>query len=170
VDQQPVPAFFSWQCRKKSYSFDFCARRRGSTWARARAGYLKQEDFPKLARAATRLAEARLFVDDFNDISPIVLKAKCRRVARDPQNRLGLIISTISKHCAGPGTKRSRARGSRGDLGRSLKALAKELKIPVIALSQLNRAVETRPDRRPILADLCESGAIEHDADMIAFV
>jgi replicative DNA helicase len=84
-------------------------------------------------------------VDDSTDISPIVLKAKCRRLARDPQNRLGLIIVDYLQLLRGSGHKAESRQGGVAEISRSLKALAKELKIPVIALSQLNRAVETRP-------------------------
>jgi replicative DNA helicase len=98
-----------------------------------------------------------------------VLKAKCRRLARDPRANLGLIIVDYMQlmRSARPGESREK---EIAEISRSMKALAKELKVPVIALSQLNRQVETRPDRRPLLADLRESGAIEQDADVIAFI
>ena len=137
--------------------------------SKARSGFLGERDFPKFAEAAARLYEAPIFVDDSSDTSPLVLKAKCRRLARDPNNHLGLIIVDYLQlmRAARPGESREK---EIADISRSLKALAKELKMPVVALSQLNRQVETRPDRRPLLADLRESGAIEQDADVIAFI
>ena len=137
--------------------------------SRARSGYLGERDFPKLAQAAARLSEAPIFIDDSSDTSPIVLKAKCRRLMRERNANLGLIIVDYLQlmRSARPGESREK---EIAEISRSLKALAKELKVPVIALSQLNRQVETRPDRRPLLADLRESGAIEQDADVIAFI
>jgi replicative DNA helicase len=137
--------------------------------SRARAGFLGERDFPKLAQAAARLSEAPIFIDDSSDTSPIVLKAKCRRLMRERNANLGLIIVDYLQlmRSARPGESREK---EIAEISRSLKALAKELKVPVIALSQLNRQVETRPDRRPLLADLRESGAIEQDADVIAFI
>jgi replicative DNA helicase len=136
---------------------------------KARQGFLREQDFPKLAQAAGRLSEANIFIDDSSDLSPIVLKAKCRRLARERANNLGLIIVDYLQlmRSSRPGESREK---EIAEISRSLKALAKELRVPVVALSQLNRQVETRPDRRPLLADLRESGAIEQDADVIAFI
>jgi replicative DNA helicase len=137
--------------------------------SKARAGFLGERDFPKLAQAAARLSEAPIYIDDSSDTSPIVLKAKCRRLMRERNSKLGLIIIDYLQlmRAARPGESREK---EIAEISRSLKAMAKELKVPVIALSQLNRQVETRPDRRPLLADLRESGAIEQDADLIAFI
>jgi len=137
--------------------------------ARVRAGFLGERDFPKLAQAAARLSEAPILIDDSSDTTPIVLKAKCRRLMRERHANLGLIIIDYLQlmRAARPGESREK---EIAEISRSLKSLAKELKVPVVALSQLNRQVETRPDRRPLLADLRESGAIEQDADVIAFI
>jgi len=145
-----------------------CAEARVDS-AKARAGFLGERDFPKLAQAASRLSEAPIYIDDNSDTSPLVLKAKCRRLMRERNSRLGLIIVDYMQlmRSARPGESREK---EIAEISRSLKALAKELRVPVIALSQLNRQVETRPDRRPLLADLRESGAIEQDADVIAFI
>jgi replicative DNA helicase len=145
-----------------------CAEARVDS-AKARAGFLGERDFPKLARAAARLSDAPIYIDDNSDTSALVLKAKCRRLMRERNSRLGLIIVDYLQlmRAARPGESREK---EIAEISRSLKALAKELRVPVIALSQLNRQVETRPDRRPLLADLRESGAIEQDADVIAFV
>src|SRR6201997_1502687 len=162
-------AIFSLEMSKEQLVLRMlCAEGRVDS-SRARAGYLGERDFPKLAQAAARLSEAPIFIDDSSDTSPIVLKAKCRRLMRERNANLGLIIVDYLQlmRSARPGESREK---EIAEISRSLKALAKELKVPVVALSQLNRQVETRPDRRPLLADLRESGAIEQDADVIAFI
>lgn len=128
---------------------------------------LKSEDWQHLYSAADIISKAPIFIDDSSAISPMELRAKARRLKSD--NNLGLIVVDYLQLM-----RSSRKTDSReleiSDISRSLKALAKELDIPVVALSQLNRKVEDRPDKRPILADLRESGAIEQDADVIMFV
>jgi replicative DNA helicase len=137
--------------------------------AKARAGYLSDRDFPRLVEAAGRLSEAPIFIDDSSDLTAIALKAKCRRLKRERSVNLGLVIVDYMQlmRAARPNDSREK---EIAEISRSLKALAKELKLPVVALSQLNRAVESRPERRPLLADLRESGAIEQDADVVAFI
>ncbi|MGH7906967.1 MAG: replicative DNA helicase, partial [Candidatus Binataceae bacterium] len=162
-------AFFSLEMSKEQLALRMLCAEGMVDSARARNGYFNQEEFMRLIQAADRLSAAKIYIDDSSDISPIVLKAKCRRLARDPQSQLGLIIVDYLQlmRSARPGESREK---EIAEISRSFKALAKELKVPVIALSQLNRQVETRPDRRPLLADLRESGAIEQDADVIAFI
>ncbi len=162
-------AFFSLEMSKEQLALRMlCAEARVDS-AKARAGFLGERDFPKLAQAAARLSDAPIYIDDNSDTSALVLKAKCRRLMRERNSRLGLIIVDYLQlmRAARPGESREKEIAV---ISRSLKALAKELRVPVIALSLLNRQVETRPDRRPLLADLRESGAIEQDADVIAFV
>ena len=162
-------AFFSLEMSKEQLVLRMLCSEARVDSAKARAGYLGERDFPKLAQAAARLSEANIFIDDYSDTTPLTLKAKCRRLARDQSNNLGLVLVDYLQlmRSARPGESREK---EIAEISRSLKALAKELKLPVIALSQLNRQVETRPDRRPLLADLRESGAIEQDADVIAFI
>jgi replicative DNA helicase len=162
-------AFFSLEMSKEQLVLRMLCSEARVDSAKARAGYLSERDFPKLAQAAARLSEANIFIDDSSDTTAITLKAKCRRLARDKSNNLGLVLVDYLQlmRSARPGESREK---EIAEISRSLKALAKELKVPVIALSQLNRQVETRPDRRPLLADLRESGAIEQDADVIAFI
>jgi replicative DNA helicase len=162
-------AFFSLEMSKEQLVLRLLCSEARVDSARARAGYLGERDFPKLAQAAARLSEANIFIDDSSDITPIQLKAKCRRLKRERANNLGMVIVDYMQlmRAARPGESREK---EIAEMSRSLKALAKELKVPVVALSQLNRQVETRPDRRPLLADLRESGAIEQDADVIMFI
>jgi replicative DNA helicase len=162
-------AFFSLEMSKEQLSLRMlCADARVDS-AKVRTGYLKHDDFPKLITAADRLSQANILIDDSTDITPIQLKAKCRRLKRDRSSNLGLIVVDYLQlmRASRPGESREK---EISEISRSFKALAKELGVPVVALSQLNRQVETRPDRRPLLADLRESGAIEQDADVIAFI
>lgn len=134
---------------------------------RLRTGYLAESDWPKLTTAAGTLSGSKIFIDDTPAIAVLDIMAKARRLmAREP---LGLIIVDYLQLMQSRKGFDSRQQEI-SEISRSLKALARELSLPVIALSQLSRAVETRSDRRPQLADLRESGAIEQDADLVGFV
>ncbi len=133
-----------------------------------RGGFLEESDWPKLAQATGALAEIPLFIDDTPALSVLEMKAKARRLKSEHHN-LGLIIVDYLQLMRGEGFKDSREQEI-SNISSSLKALAKELDLPVVALSQLNRRVEDRQDKRPQLADLRESGAIEQDADVVAFI
>lgn len=135
--------------------------------SRLRGGYLSESDWPKLTRAAGELSEAPIYIDDSPAITVLEMRAKARRLQRE--HGLGLVVVDYLQLMRGVGRIESREREI-SEISRSLKALAKELNIPVVALSQLNRAVESRQDKRPMMADLRESGAIEQDADVILFV
>jgi replicative DNA helicase len=137
--------------------------------SKVRAGYLGDRDFPKLVMAAGRLAEAPIFIDDTPAISVLELRAKARRLVRDRERKVGLIMVDYLQLMRGMGTAQNREQEI-SEISRSLKALAKELSVPVIGISQLNRRVEDRGDKRPMMADMRESGAIEQDADVIAFI
>ncbi|HJX09515.1 MAG TPA: replicative DNA helicase [Candidatus Binatia bacterium] len=137
--------------------------------SKVRSGYLGERDFPQLAKAAGRLHEAPIYIDDTPAISVLELRAKARRLVRDRSKKIGLIIVDYLQLMRGMGTASNREQEI-SEISRSLKALAKELSVPVIALSQLNRRVEDRSDRRPMMADLRESGAIEQDSDVIIFI
>jgi replicative DNA helicase len=137
--------------------------------SKVRSGYLAERDFPKLANAAGRLHEALIYVDDTPAISVLELRAKARRLVRDRSKKVGLIVIDYLQLMRGMGGASNREQEI-SEISRSLKALAKELAVPVIAISQLNRRVEDRGDRRPMMSDLRESGAIEQDADVIMFI
>ena len=137
--------------------------------SKVRSGYLGERDFPQLAKAAGRLHEAPIYVDDTPAISILELRAKARRLVRDRTKKIGLIVVDYLQLMRGMGAASNREQEI-SEISRSLKALAKELNVPVIALSQLNRRVEDRSDRRPMMSDLRESGAIEQDADVIMFI
>ena len=134
---------------------------------RVRTGKLHNEDWPKLTRAVGMLTEAPMYIDDTPAISVLEMRAKVRRLAA--HSPLGLIIVDYLQLMRGRGSIENRTQEI-SEISRSLKAMAKELKVPVIALSQLNRSLESRTDKRPMMSDLRESGAIEQDADLICFI
>ncbi|MCA9733703.1 MAG: replicative DNA helicase [Deferribacteres bacterium] len=131
-----------------------------------RTGKLPKDDWKRLSIAAGRLSNAKIFIDDTPGISILEIRAKARRLMAE--HRIGMIIVDYLQLVHGPNSESRQQEISR--ISQSLKALAKELNIPVIALSQLSRAVESRTDKRPMLSDLRESGAIEQDADVVMFV
>ncbi len=134
---------------------------------RIRTGKLSDDDWPRLTSAVSMLSEANLFIDDSAALSPTELRARARRLKRE--HNLSLIVVDYLQLMKISGTSENRATEI-SEITRSLKALAKELDVPVIALSQLNRSLEQRTDKRPIMSDLRESGAIEQDADLIVFI
>ena len=136
--------------------------------AALRTGHLSNVEFDALASAADRLAHTPIYIDDTPALSALELRAKARRLARDPDAKLSLIVVDYLQLMRADG-KDSREQEI-SEISRSLKALAKELRVPVIALSQLNRQVENRNPPKPRLSDLRESGAIEQDADVICFI
>ena len=132
-----------------------------------RTGQLTDEDWPRITSAVHMLSEARLFIDDTPAMSPGEVRARARRLKR--KHGLGLIVIDYLQLMQVPGASENRATEI-SEISRGLKAIAKELDVPVIALSQLNRSLEQRTDKRPIMSDLRESGAIEQDADLIVFI
>ena len=132
-----------------------------------RTGELTDEDWPRITSSISMLSETKLFIDDTPAMSPNEVRARARRIKRE--HGLGLVVIDYLQLMQVAGGSENRATEI-SEISRSLKALAKELAIPVMALSQLNRGLEQRPDKRPVMSDLRESGAIEQDADIILFV
>ena len=132
-----------------------------------RTGRFPDEDWSRINTAVQLMSDAPLFIDDSAGLSPTEIRARARRLHRE--HGLGLIVIDYLQLMQVPGNKENRATEI-SEISRSLKALAKELNLPVIALSQLNRSVEQRTDKRPVMSDLRESGAIEQDADLIVFI
>jgi len=137
---------------------------------RVRLGQLSDRDFSRLVDVAGRLSEAPIFIDDTPDLTLMELRARARRLRS--QHNVGLIIIDYLQLMSGPGggQKGENRQQEIAAISRGLKALARELGVPVIALSQLSRAVEARPNKRPMLSDLRESGSIEQDADLVMFI
>ena len=167
VDANVPVAIFSLEMSKEQLSMRLLCSEARIDSSRLRGGFFSMEDWRKLTDAAGVLSEAPIFVDDTPDISVMGIRAKARRLKMDKD--IGLIIIDYLQLMKG------RMSAERRDLeiseiSRSLKALAKELDVPVMALSQLNRMLEQRNDKRPRLSDLRESGALEQDADVVAFI
>jgi replicative DNA helicase len=136
---------------------------------RIRTGKLEDDDWPRVTSAVHMLSEAPLFIDDSPALSPAELRARARRLMKE-HGQLGLIVVDYLQLMKAPGFKADNRTAEISEISRSLKSLAKELNVPVIALSQLNRSLEQRHDKRPVMSDLRESGAIEQDADLICFI
>jgi len=160
-------AVFSLEMSKEQLSMRLLCSEARVDSSRVRGGFLGDDDWLKLTDAASVLTAAPIFIDDSPDITSLSIRAKSRRLKMD--NDLGLVVIDYLQ------LMRGNSRAERRDLeiseiSRSLKALAKELDLPVVALSQLNRKLEERGDKRPLLSDLRESGALEQDADLVAFI
>lgn len=137
---------------------------------RMRSGQLLPEDWDKLMSAVKMLKDRKLFIDDTAGISPTEMRSRVRRIAREHgEGKIGLIMIDYLQLMQIPGSSEGRT-NEISEISRSLKSIAKEMECPVVALSQLNRSLENRPNKRPVNSDLRESGAIEQDADIIAFV
>ena len=134
-----------------------------------RTGQLGDEHWNKLNEAVVKLSDAPMYIDETPGLTALELRARARRLARQYGGKLGLIVIDYLQLMSGSGRGDNRA-SELGEISRSLKGLAKELSVPVIALSQLSRSVEQRTDKRPMMSDLRESGAIEQDADIIIFM
>jgi replicative DNA helicase len=132
-----------------------------------RTGKFPDEDWSRINTAVQLMSDAPIFIDDSSSLSPTEIRARARRLKRE--SNLGLIVVDYLQLMQVQGSTENRATEI-SEISRSLKALARELEVPVIALSQLNRSVELRTDKRPVMSDLRESGAIEQDADLIIFI
>ena len=135
---------------------------------RVRTGNLQPKDWEKLVEGMTRLSDARIYIDDTSGVTATDIKAKCRRLMMEEKD-LGLIVIDYLQLMEGGGNPNDRNQQI-STISRSLKGLARELDVPIIALSQLSRGVESRPDKRPMMSDLRDSGAIEQDADIVMFI
>jgi replicative DNA helicase len=163
-----VPAaIFSMEMSAEQLSFRMLSSIGRIAQTRLRNGKLLDEDWPRVDSAVSMMSDAPLFIDDSGALTPTEVRARARRLKRE--HGLGLIVVDYLQLMQVSGTVENRATEI-SEISRSLKALAKELDVPVIALSQLNRSVEQRQDKRPVMSDLRESGAIEQDADLILFI
>jgi replicative DNA helicase len=136
-----------------------------------RTGRIKDDEWGRLTEAVDKLSKAPLYIDETPGLNPAELRARARRMARQYGGTLGLIVIDYLQLMSGTSKSEGENRATElSEISRGMKALAKELQCPVIALSQLNRSVETRTDKRPMMSDLRESGAIEQDADIIMFI
>ncbi len=172
IQAKGVIALFSLEMSKEELGFRFLSGLSRIDAKRLKIGRLADRDWPRLAQAADQLSKSKIFIDDSGDLTVMDMRSRCRRLL-STEKRLDLIVVDYLQLMKGSKAA-SKGDGSRereiSEISRNLKGLAKELKVPIIALSQLNRGVESRQDKRPMLSDLRESGAIEQDADMVCFV
>jgi replicative DNA helicase len=161
-------AFFSLEMSADQLATRILAEQAGISSEALRMGKISREDFQQLSFASQRLAELPLFIDDTPALTIGALRTRARRLKR--RNDIGLIVVDYLQLLQGSGRAQDNRVNEISEISRGLKTLAKELELPVIALSQLSRAVEQREDKRPMLSDLRESGSIEQDADMVWFV
>ncbi|MCS7242839.1 replicative DNA helicase [Candidatus Caldatribacterium sp.] len=167
VEKKIPVAIFSLEMSKDQIAQRMLCSEARIDAGRVRKGFLTERDWPQLAQAAGKLAEAPIFIDDTPSISVLELRAKARRLKAE--KNLGLVIIDYLQLMKGYGRSENRQQEI-SEISRSLKAMARELNIPVIAVSQLSRAVEQRSPKRPQLSDLRESGAIEQDADLVILI
>ena len=167
-EQKPV-AVFSMEMPGEQLALRMMSSLGRIDQKKVRTGKLDDDDWPRLTSAVGLLAEAPIFIDDTPALSPTEVRARARRLARDHEHGLGMIVIDYLQLMQVTGFKENRT-AEISEISRSLKGLAKELSCPVVALSQLNRSLEQRPNKRPVMSDLRESGAIEQDADIIVFI
>jgi len=165
IEQKKGVAMFSLEMSKEQLVQRMLCSQARVDAHKVRSGFLSPADWPKLTAAASKLSEANIFIDDTPAISALELRAKARRLKA--HNDIDLIILDYLQLMQGSTTRSDSRQQEISDISRSIKALAREIKVPIIALSQLSRAVESRQDHRPQLSDLRESGAIEQDADLV---
>ncbi|MFN2348655.1 MAG: replicative DNA helicase [Thioalkalivibrio sp.] len=168
LKQQSPVAVFSMEMPGEQLSMRLLSSMGRINQQRLRTGRLEDDDWPRFTSAVSMLSEAQLYIDDSPALSPNELRARSRRLMRE-HKKLGLIVVDYLQLMQVPGNKENRT-AEISEISRGLKALAKELSVPVLALSQLNRSLEQRPNKRPVMSDLRESGAIEQDADLICFI
>lgn len=168
ISAKQAVAFFSLEMSKESLVQRMLTSEARVDASRVRTGRLKDDDYPRLATAAGLLNTAPIYIDDTAAISILEMRAKARRLKADRPDLAMIVVDYLQLMQAGDRTENRQQEVS--EISRGLKALAKELNLPVVALSQLSRAVESRPDKRPMMSDLRESGAIEQDADVIMFL
>ncbi|MGI9309519.1 MAG: replicative DNA helicase [Gammaproteobacteria bacterium] len=160
-------AVFSMEMSTDQLALRFISSLGGVSQAHLRNGRFSEDDWPRINGAIQQMQAAPVFIDDTPALSPLEVRARARRLKR--QHDIGLIVVDYLQLMQVSGTSENRT-NEISEISRSLKALARELNVPVICLSQLNRSVEQRPDKKPVMSDLRESGAIEQDADLIVFI
>lgn len=165
---QETVAVFSLEMSKESLVQRMICSQAGVSAQRMRLGMLKQNDWERLQSACERLFKAPIYIDDTSDVSVMEIRGKCRRLRAE--KGLGLIIIDYLQLMRSSSRRNENRNQEIAEIARALKGLAREFEVPVVALSQLSRAVERRDDKRPVLSDLRESGSIEAEADLVMFI
>ena len=168
IEQRLPVAIFSMEMPGTQLATRFISSVGRIDMQKIRSGRLTDDDWQRLTMAMGKLYDAPLYIDETPGLNPIDLRARARRLARQC-GRLGLIVIDYLQLMSGTREGDNRA-SELSEISRSVKSLAKELNVPIMALSQLNRSLEQRPNKRPVMSDLRESGAIEQDADIIMFI
>lgn len=171
IAQDNVAALFSLEMGKEELGFRFLSSLLRLDSRRLKTGQISREEFRRFLESSTQLNQARIHIDDRGSITVNEIRSRCRRL-KSKEGRLDLIVVDylqLMGTADGSGSKKPREQQI-AEISRGLKQLAKELGVPIIALSQLSRQVESRPDKRPMLSDLRESGSIEQDADLVCFI
>ena len=169
LESKKAVALFSLEMSEGELAQRFIASQASIKGDDLRKGKVPGSRWAKILQASNRLAESPLYIDDSSDLSVLDVRAKARRLAQQNAEGLGLILIDYLQLMRAGGSVENRVEQI-GQISRGLKTLARELEVPVIALSQLNRGVEARTDKRPVLSDLRESGSIEQDADLVMFI
>jgi replicative DNA helicase len=169
LESKKAVALFSLEMSESELAQRFIASQASIRGDDLRKGKVPVSRWPKILQASNRLADSPLYIDDSSDLSVLDVRAKARRLAQQHADGLGLLLIDYLQLMRATGSVENRVEQI-GQISRGLKTLARELEVPVIALSQLNRGVEQRTDKRPILSDLRESGAIEQDSDLVMFI
>ena len=170
VDQNKAVAIFSMEMGSEQIVTRLLGAVSKVNQQKMRTGKMDEDDWTKIADGLGRLNEAPLFIDEGSALNSYELRARARRLHRSTEGGLGLIVVDYIQLMSALGGQGENRATEISEISRSLKSLAKELNVPVVALSQLNRNVDSRPDKRPQMSDLRESGAIEQDADVIMFI
>ncbi len=170
VLEQDLPVvFFSMEMSSNDIVMRLLSAWGGIAMGNVRSGQMNPDEWARFNNGVTRLTNSRLYIDDRNNMPPSEVRSVCRRIAKDNNGQMGLVVVDYLQLMKVPGFDNNRV-GEISEISRSLKALARELDCPVLALAQLNRGLEQRPNKRPMMSDLRESGAIEQDADIILFI
>jgi replicative DNA helicase len=167
-----VVAIFSLEMSKEELGFRFLSGLTRIDSKRLKIGRLADRDWPRLAQSADQLSKSKIYIDDSGDLTVMDIRTRCRRLISTEKSLDLIVVDYLQLMKGSRASQRGDSSREReiSEISRGLKNLAKELKVPIIALSQLNRGVESRPNKRPMLSDLRESGAIEQDADMVCFI
>ena len=169
IENKAVVGIFSLEMSAEALAMRMLCSEASVDAQKFRSGFLSNEEWSRLGKALGKLADARIFIDDTPAITVLEMRAKARRLATE-QKQLDMIVVDYMQLMSGSSRRFESRQQEVSQISRELKALAKELNVPMVALSQLSRAPENRTDHRPQLADLRESGAIEQDADVVAFI
>lgn len=170
IEHELPVVFFSMEMSNSDIVMRLLSAWSGVTMSKVRSGQMDDDEWSLFNNGVSRLTNSRLYIDDRNNVPPSEMRSVCRRIAKDNNGQIGLVVVDYLQLMKISGYDSNNRVGETSEISRSLKALARELDCPVLALAQLNRNSDQRPSKRPMMSDLRESGAIEQDADIILFI